>query len=640
MLPFRQTLGFRLLCMAVILLTIPLLVDSFIFLEKRFNQAVRQAERYLIQQADLRIIPFGDINKSNRDILRTVVYFLNLQQGFPQQASEDLNQTLQHLALTQKSDALILVAIDAHGDYKVVGQSSSTYPEENIINFLNFFSPFSWLGEQGAFPSSLMMNPQTKLPLFVTTRSVYSDEGTPLGVLMVIDNVKESMWYLFQEDNARYHIQFALLSSAQVVLAATDPDLDFQYFFPLTFEQKQKVETMVSEIHGVLPAAPLEVYNQVSPPFVKFKWKNKVMIGAQKNIPGSDLFLLAYVSKREIFSAAIFDFTITYGAYLFILVVGVILCYGLSRRLTRPMSSLGAVMLEVEKGHLQSRYTPDYLGYEINQLGTIFNRTVESLIENEKLAEDERIKKELLIQELKLGREVQRQLLPQSVPSYRGVEIAHAFLPAVEVGGDFYDVYVKDDNTLIMVVADASGKGVQACMYALTTKNMIKTLAQKASNVYEAMRQANNLLCDDTGDTGMFVTVFMAQYNHQESRLTYSSCGQNPPMLYRKKTQLIEILPIEGIAMGVIKNDKTGSPHHTQLEPGDILMLYSDGVTEAHDTSKEQFGEQRLQRYIQLEAHRSAQDLTRGLMEEIHLFTKGAKQHDDITIIVMKVRDE
>ena len=261
---------------------------------------------------------------------------------------------------------------------------------------------------------------------------------------------------------------------------------------------------------------------------------------------------------------------------------------------------------------------------------------IEKLLENKAKAEQERVQRDLLLQELKLGKEAQKRLLKEPDQDFGILDVAQSYIPASEVGGDFYDIFRKPNGKLVVTIADASGKGVMACCYSLAARNILRTLATASDDVADVLARGNNLFCDDTGESGMFVTVEMAQYDYENRILTYYSLGHNPGILCRKDGT-IESLDIHDMAMGVLEKKPGVQAGTKTLEEGDLFVLYTDGVTEMHNRESKLYGEKRLIELIQEQRHLSATDLLNAIEEQVYAFAGGREQFDDFTLIVVKV---
>ncbi len=634
MIPFRKSIGFRLLGISIILLAIPLLVDFFIFLENRYEQTVEVAQLHLSQEVEARLLPLSQIQVKNEKIFHILSFFLNLNEDFPSEQTPKMYEDLKHLSSLNDYYGILLLKVTDKGQYVVVSSSMPEYDNKDLTRFFQSPNPFSQAGEKSGYVTTIIRDKETQTPFLLSSYGILKDDK-PVGVIAIVDNIQENIELLLQQDEYPYPIEFAMFLPSSFIFAATDPHLRFRYFHRL----EQDVTNPFREDQPANAFVPGEGIKgtDFGPPFIGFTWQNEKQIGLIKQLPGTEFFLLAYASRSDVIEAPFHELLWIYSSYVMILIIGVILAYFITKRMAKPISSLSRVMQQIQQGDLEKRYKKDPVGFEINSLGNIFNGFVDTLLEKQHIAEEERVGKEKYAQELAMGQLVQKSLLPQGVPTYEGVELAETFIPAIEVGGDFYDMFVKENDKLVLAVADAAGKGVQACCYSSILKNMLRTFAQEGDQLTETMRQANNLFCRDTGETGMFVTAFMGQYDHSSHRFDYYSYGHNPPVIYHRKDQSVGLLNHLDMAMGLMEKAQSPEAESIQLEAGDIVVMYSDGVTEAHDVEFNMFGEERLQQFIQREASSTASEIAQKLIAELNQFVGEAKQHDDITLIVLKV---
>jgi len=293
-------------------------------------------------------------------------------------------------------------------------------------------------------------------------------------------------------------------------------------------------------------------------------------------------------------------------------------------RIGKPLRQLQRVMGQVESGSHDIRYSQDRFGFEINDLGAHFNGMLSALLQNMEKAK-----------ELEIGRNVQNQLLPKEIPSFPGLSIGKGFAPAKEVAGDFYDLFVRGPNELLIALADGSGKGVSACLYSLLVRSMLRSHALAGEELKEIIQKTNHLFCLDTGDTGNFVTAWVGLYSAQTQVLEYTSAGHMPGILIDEEGK-IEELTTEGVALGAMEIDQVfvGS---IKIKSGSLLFLYSDGITEAHNEKGELFEKARLMEF--LSAHRTleSQKLIDHLIMEVNQFAGALAQHDDLTALCIQV---
>ncbi|MCC5831938.1 MAG: PP2C family protein-serine/threonine phosphatase [Chlamydiales bacterium] len=640
MIPFRKSIGFRLLGISFILLALPLLVDSFILIQTRYRHAVTDAKDHLVEIAQLRAVPLAEIQPANKPLLELLSYFLKLQTDFPQEPNKELNERLGRIAKIGGLTEIHLLKITEDKRYIATATNIPRFLGSDFTDFLRLEDLYSPSALKRSFSIYITYDTETFEPFFIVATLIFSPkEKRPIGVLAVTSRITDKLKELLRKDDRIYPVNFALLLPSSIVFAASDPDFRFQYFQPLDPEYRKLFLEQEPIADKLLPDEPMKTDDRIGDPFFEFEWKGRKQIGYIKKPPDADFGLLVYASKDEIFRAPVMTFFHVYGTYALILLIGGTVAYFLTRRMAKPIQKLSLVMAEIQKGNLQLRYKKDPLGFEINVLGKIFNEMVDAVLEQKKVAQEERVVREIYARELRLGREVQRSLLLQKMPDYPGADVAATYIPAIEVGGDFYDVFVRGgekESSLVLAIADASGKGVQACFYSLSLRNMLRTYAMEYDDAGMAMSAANNLFTPDTAETGMFVTVLMGIYDYRTGMFSYFSSGHNPGIV-RRKDGSIEMLSHHGVSMGVILS-KEQEAESIRLNSGDAVIFYTDGITEAHNERFELYGEERLANLIKAEGWRSSSDIVERIVADVNTFSDKAPQHDDITLLVMKTK--
>jgi sigma-B regulation protein RsbU (phosphoserine phosphatase) len=241
--------------------------------------------------------------------------------------------------------------------------------------------------------------------------------------------------------------------------------------------------------------------------------------------------------------------------------------------------------------------------------------------------------------ELRIASDIQRNFLPEQIPSISGLDLAAVTIPAKEVGGDFYDFIIEDEN-LHFAIADVSGKGVPAALFMVLSRTIVRACATIHASISERLYSANNMIIADSRSltSGMFVTLFFASLNKRNRSLIFANAGHNPPLLFRAATNNIEMMEVNGVALGMGANMEYGQ-RQLALQPGDILFLYTDGVVEAMNNKEELFGLNALRSSLLTAKERSAQEILDSILHDLKQFTNGEVQSDDITAIVIKVED-
>jgi sigma-B regulation protein RsbU (phosphoserine phosphatase) len=244
------------------------------------------------------------------------------------------------------------------------------------------------------------------------------------------------------------------------------------------------------------------------------------------------------------------------------------------------------------------------------------------------------VEKGRMERELQMARQVQASLLPRETPQLPGWEFAARWQPAREVAGDYYDFIPLDEGQLGLVIADVSDKGMPAALFMALTRSIVRASVARAPSPAEGIAHANRLICaDSTG--GMFVTLFYALLDPATGEFTYVNAGHNPPLLYRSEKDQLTELARTGMVLGVLE-DAPFEQRTLQLSPGDLVLLYTDGVTDATDGDLQDFGMDRLRRMILEHQDAPAAGLVAGLEEAIGDFAASAAPFDDIAIVVMR----
>lgn len=240
--------------------------------------------------------------------------------------------------------------------------------------------------------------------------------------------------------------------------------------------------------------------------------------------------------------------------------------------------------------------------------------------------------------ELELSTIVQRSLLPQSVPQIPGLELAAFSRPAQIVGGDFFDFLQFQDGKPGLMIADVAGKGMSAGLIMASVQTTLRSLAPNCHSPDLVLQQLNRIFAHNIRFT-TFVTLFLGAYDAKTRTLSYTNAGHNPPLIHRKEGSeagSIRQLDPSGAAIGLLENPQI-ELKTVQLAAGDILLLYTDGVTEAFSPQDEIYGTRRLAEFLKNKASLPVPDLVRELVQELENFTGGQPFRDDVTIIAGRV---
>jgi sigma-B regulation protein RsbU (phosphoserine phosphatase) len=256
-------------------------------------------------------------------------------------------------------------------------------------------------------------------------------------------------------------------------------------------------------------------------------------------------------------------------------------------------------------------------------------------IENARLYEIA-VEKGRLQRELEMAHDIQQELLPSAFPVLPGYELATYWDSAREVAGDFYDCFlVEDGQRMGVVIADVSGKGAPAALFMAVARSLIRGSAMAADSPEAMLRQVNHLITADAGSSGMFVTVYYSLFKAGGHMLGVNA-GHNQPLLWHAKDGSLEWLPKGGRALGWFE-DLPIDAYQCQLEPGDMVIFYTDGLTEAEQVNHTAYGEDRLAEIVhQYASQTTAQGMIDAIIKSVQEFVGEAPPFDDRTIVVVR----
>ncbi|MDR1397856.1 MAG: SpoIIE family protein phosphatase [Desulfarculales bacterium] len=345
------------------------------------------------------------------------------------------------------------------------------------------------------------------------------------------------------------------------------------------------------------------------------------------------------LALQEQASARITDsIRLTLTAFFIVLIAAAIIAAALAilfaYGITRPITALNKAVIRIADGDLDTEIAVNTRD-EIAQLGHSVNkmaRDIKNYIRNlaQVSAEKERIGAEL-----EIAAHIQASMLPSIFPPYperKEIDLYGMMCPAKEVGGDFYDFFFIDGNTLAVVAADVSGKGVPAALFMVIAKTLIKNNAQSGKSPAEVFAAVNNTLCWNN-QAGMFVTAFMAYLDLKTGGLTYVNAGHNPP--FRSREGVYEYMAVKpGFVLGGIEGLKY-TEGSAALGKGDILFLYTDGLTEAANRGHAMFGKDRVLDALNSCQSQDVKNLVSQVESAVEAFAGGAEQYDDMTMLAL-----
>ncbi len=280
----------------------------------------------------------------------------------------------------------------------------------------------------------------------------------------------------------------------------------------------------------------------------------------------------------------------------------------------------------------------DFVMKPINftDLEITINKTIEQ-ISHFKQAQEEHDQLVAIKHDLDIAREIQTSILPQSFPAFpdrTDIDLHAAMYAAKSVGGDFYDFFMIGENKLGLVIADVSGKGIPAALFMAVSRTVLKANALSGLDANECLNRTNyNLSIENINS--MFVTVFYGILDLETGEFSYANAGHNPPYIGRENGR-IERLPSHGEIVLAIMDGIKYKVYSEKLNAGDVLYLYTDGVTEAMNNRFELFGDERLEEVLNRTVDAPAKKIIDEVVDEVKNFADGAEQSDDITALAIR----
>ncbi|MBQ7198532.1 MAG: SpoIIE family protein phosphatase [Selenomonadaceae bacterium] len=314
----------------------------------------------------------------------------------------------------------------------------------------------------------------------------------------------------------------------------------------------------------------------------------------------------------------------------------------LSGRFVKPIEKLSDNVRDIASGNLDKKITDIHTGDEIEHLAVCFNAMTDELKEYMANLTKVTADRERIATELNVAKDIQRGMLPSIFPPYPDkteFDIYATMQAAKEVGGDFYDFYLLDEDHLVVTIADVSGKGIPASLFMVISKTVLKNFAVFMNNPDDfaaVMECANNQLCQGN-DEMMFVTVFLGMLDLKTGKFVYVNGGHNPPIIYHKAENRCEYLKVKkNFVLGGME-DMTFTQQEIQLEHGDLIFMYTDGVNEAMNVDKEEYTSERLLNFMnKTDCTVELTKLLAAVKGDVEDHVKDAEQSDDMTMIALR----
>ncbi|MFQ5602348.1 MAG: SpoIIE family protein phosphatase [bacterium] len=363
-----------------------------------------------------------------------------------------------------------------------------------------------------------------------------------------------------------------------------------------------------------------------------FEIEDRIVIKQTKQVFGkSHIYISAESTEKQIVENRLNDLKLAFIVMGMSWVGVAILIY----LVMNPLHKLSEWIKDLGHGEIDDEIDID-ASSEIGEIAQAFSDITQKFRASQKsLVDQERLQKEMQV-----AHDIQQTLLPMEFPDLEGYEIASYYEAAKDVGGDYYDFVEVDKDTLGIAVADVSGKGVPGALVMSMIRQTLRTEARGVKDAAEVLSRVNSFISGDIRK-GMFVTVFYLIIDSKKRCINYASAGHNPMILYRGNTKQTYYLNPKGFPIGIQLPEKdlfrkSIDSETIQLTKDDILLVYTDGITEAMNSNRELLGEERLLDLLRRHGHLDVNEFVEQLKLGIHSFTEGNPQYDDISLVAIK----
>ena len=338
-------------------------------------------------------------------------------------------------------------------------------------------------------------------------------------------------------------------------------------------------------------------------------------------------------SEKTLSELKIYGILIVIGLFVF----GIILALWQAESTSRPIRDLSAKVRKIGEGDF-SVTVLEKGSVELKELAASFNTLGKELAEYILNLKKETAAREAIESEIKIARQIQESLLPHSFPPFpekAEFDLFALLLPAKDVSGDFYDFFFVDDKNLALIIADVSGKGLPAAIFMAVTRTLLRNLClnSKGKSPDEILTTANKFLCLEN-DEAMFVTTFLAYYNIESGNMVYANAGHNPFVSLKGEQDAKELGLLSDFPMGIV-DDHLYSKREYNLNDDEIVVFYTDGVSDAVSPDGEFYGTERFYSFIEKNRNNDIQKIINSLKDEVLEF-QDEHQFDDVTLMMLK----
>ncbi|MBN1899103.1 MAG: SpoIIE family protein phosphatase [Spirochaetes bacterium] len=410
-----------------------------------------------------------------------------------------------------------------------------------------------------------------------------------------------------------------IIDAYNYIVAHTDVSLIYKKFTPPEVRNKESKNGITL---GDIKQGKVNVLYMTSPIMIKNTRIGQAFVGISKAFLQNELSKFQSNLKLTLFT-------------IFFWALGIVGVYLFGFTFINPLKQLSDEIKRVGKDGMAGRLYFRGKG-EFAEVAQAFNKMMSELKQAEvELTDTTRLKKEM-----QLAQSIQHTLLPKSIPRIEGYDIGAKYEAAMEVGGDYYDFFDVDKNSLGIAVGDVSGKGIGGALVMTMTRTALRLEARGDKRAAHVLANLNNTL-DGEFKKGMYITLFYVVLDSKKRVINYASAGHNPMILYRGDTGQLYNLNPKGFSIGLnlggtdLFRQKI-TQESIKLKKGDLLLIYTDGITEAMNSAREEFGEHRLFDTLKKYNTLPAEEMAEKILDEITDFTAGYPQSDDITFVIVK----
>ncbi len=353
-------------------------------------------------------------------------------------------------------------------------------------------------------------------------------------------------------------------------------------------------------------------------------------------IPSTGWYLATLVSEVDVTNPLREQIKIVLLGLSLTIVLIFFLVWFISGRIAGPIKKLEAAVSDVARGKLDTNIENIRSLDELGRLSIGFNRMLKNLKKQINIQSQQEAAQKLLEREWQMARETQRSLLPTEFPPFpqhQEFELHAVNQPANHVAGDFFDFFFINPKTLIFIIADVSGKGMSAALVMAVSRTIVRDLAQSGKSPADILRETNERLRESQKGAA-FVTIFLGSYNIHTGKIQYANGGHMPPFLLSKTGSATTVGEATGTIVGMLENQEYRNAE-LRLQPGETLLLYTDGFPEARTSSGEFYGAARIKSFLQRQANTSVSTLCESAVREICAF-QDDNLADDITLLALR----